>query len=117
MTLTTEGSGVAGESLQLVCISEYPPDLYSSPTLTITDENRAELEGSDLTLSEGQVQSAVMLMPLLTSHSGLYTCISSYIFPEAGLTDPGLYSTEATITVTVTSKRNSNLIGSNTQQV
>ena len=103
MTFTIHGFVVAGEVLQLMCISEFPRDLFTLPSLSIIDKNAVELQ-INLTILEGLIQGTVLLAPLLTSHNGLYTCVSSYDFPEAGLTDLTLYSTRQSTTVTVSSE-------------
>ena len=105
MTFSINGSGIAGEELQLDCISEFIQGLFRLPSLVIIDQTGVEI--SQLTNQigfEGLVQGTVLLAPLLTSHNGLFTCVSSYNFPEAGLTDTALYSTRQSITVTVASK-------------
>ena len=107
VTFSIYGSGIAGEELQLVCVSEFIQGLFRLPSLVIIDQNGMEISQlTNQTEFEGLVQGTVILAPLLTSHNGLYICVSSYNFPEAGLTDTAMYSTRQTITVTVSSKNN-----------
>ena len=105
MTFSINGSATAGEDLQLVCISEFIQGLYRLPSLVIIDQTGVEVDPlTSQTEVEGLVQGTVLLAPLMTSHNGLYTCVSSYDFPEAGLIDSALYSTRQSLTVTVSSK-------------
>lgn len=82
----------------------YPRDIYGLPTVQILDQNDVPIPGITVILSEGRVEGNVTLMPLNTSNSGVYTCVSGYDIPEAGL-DLATYFTEGTTTLTVTSKR------------
>ena len=62
-----------------------------------------EFDQYNVSVVPGMVRSTVLLDPLLTSHGGVFTCVSTYDFTEVGLTDPVLYSTQQTIVVTVSS--------------
>lgn len=98
------GSGVAGETMQLLCISEFEQGLFRPPTIVVVDGDGVQQEVHFTMLMEGRAEGRVVLAPLLTSHSGVYNCVSSYDFPEVGLADMDRYSTRQTITVTVSSK-------------
>ena len=72
------------------------------PTVQIRDQSDTLIPGITVTPSLGRVEGNVTLMPLNTSNSGTYTCVSGYDIPEAGL-DLASHFTEGTTTVTVAS--------------
>ena len=72
------------------------------PTVQILDQNDIPVPGITVTPSAGRVEGNVTLIPLNTSNSGTYTCVSGYDIPEAGL-DLTTHFTEGTTTLTVAS--------------
>lgn len=105
VVLSVVGSGVAGEALQIQCISEFIQSLFKPPTVVILNALGVEVDSQQTdVVIDSLVNVTALLDPLLTSDSGVYTCLSSYDFPEAGLVDTMLYSARRNITVTVASK-------------
>ena len=105
LTVSVNGSGVAGEPLELVCVSQFIQDLVLPPSVAILDPLNVQLEEGLATSSgEGIVSVSALLDPLLTSHAGIYTCVSTYNISEAGLDDAELYSATQIIPVNVSSK-------------
>ena len=97
---------MAGEPLDVVCVSQFLQDLVVPPSVVLLDPLGAELEEELLTLSlgEGNVSVSALFDPLLTSHAGVLTCVSTYNISEAGLDNDELYSTAQSITLNVSSK-------------
>ena len=97
--MSVNGSGFAGEPLEIVCESQSIEDIVRPPSVRIVDPLGIEVAGE--TSGGGVVEHFVLLDPLLTSHAGVFTCVSTYNIPEAGLDND---STSESVNVTVSSK-------------
>ena len=105
LMVSVNGSGVAGEVLDIECVSQFIQDLIIPPSVMILDNRGTNVEERFVEqLEEGVVRVSVLLDPLLTSHGGVFICISTYNITEAGLSNAALYSTTQSLTINVSSK-------------
>ena len=100
--MSTVGSGVAGEELQLICISKYPKDILGTSTVEIRNDAGQVVGPIEVMSFDERVEGTVVLTQLRTSDSGSYMCLSGYSIPEAGL-DSSVYFTAESTTITVSS--------------
>ena len=93
---------MAGEELQLICISKYPKDILGTSTVGIQNDAGQVVGPIEVMSFDERVEGTVVLTQLKTSDSGSYMCLSGYSIPEAGL-DSSVYFTAESTTITVSS--------------
>lgn len=100
VSISTEGTAIAGSAYYITCTVSKPAGLLANPNITWINPSGMEIAGHvNNTQIENKTVISVtaMFSPLLTSHSGLYTCRAS--FSSQALMVPLNISSVATVSV------------------